>query len=394
MKKVLLLTENFPPIEGGSGRWFWELYSRLPKNNVVVCTHNIEGGNEFDSTHDIPIIRMPLHSKEWGVKSFKGLIFYWQTIKRLKRLIRDRNIEEVHCGRVIHEGVSGWVLKLLTGIPFRCFVHGEDVETAATSREHSFLVRQVCKHATSLICNSFNSKKLLKALEFAEGEKCFVLHPGVDIEKFKPAPRNGAFRQRVGWPLESLVLLTVGRLQRRKGQDYLIQAMPALLKVLPSLHYAVVGRGEEENRLRALIRSLDLTEHVSLHTDFNDDDLVSAYQQCDIFILPNRTIKNDLEGFGMVLVEAQACGKPVIAGDSGGTSETLDEDATGVILDCSTPSTISKQLPETIKRCREFSSAKIIEHAQTRFNWEAHTALFLAKLESHSNDLKNGNNSI
>ncbi len=376
MKKVLLITENFPPIEGGSGRWFWELYSRLPKNKVLVCTHNIEGGNEFDSTHDIPIIRMPLHSKEWGIKSLKGLAFYWRTIKRLKRLIQTHNIEEIHCGRVIHEGVSGWVLKLLTGVPFRCFVHGEDVETAATSREHSFMVKQVCKHASSLICNSYNTQKLVFALGFSTLENCNVIHPGVDINRFKPSQPKPEVRQKYGWRSDALILLTVGRLQKRKGQDFLVEAMPSLLKHIPHLQYVIVGKGEEFENLCLLIEKYQLQKSVFIHTDFDDNDLVNAYQQCDVFILPNRTIRNDIEGFGMVLVEAQACGKPVIAGDSGGTAETLQESITGFVIDCSSPETIETSLPSALEKSLALNTREIVESASKKFHWDKHTAIF------------------
>ena len=381
MKKVLLITENFPPIEGGSGRWFWELYSRLPKNKVLVCTHNIEGGNEFDSTHDIPTIRMPLHSKEWGIKSLKGLIFYWQTIKRLKCLIRAHNIEEVHCGRVIHEGVSGRVLKLLTGVPFRCFVHGEDVETAATSREHSFMVKQVCKHASSLICNSYNTQKLVSSLGFSTQSKCDVLHPGVDINWFKPSQPKPEVRQKYGWSSDALILLTVGRLQKRKGQDFLVEAMPSLLKHIPHLQYVIVGRGEELENLRLLIEKHQLQKSVFIHIGFDDADLVNAYQQCDVFILPNRTIRNDIEGFGMVLVEAQACGKPVIAGDSGGTVETLQENVTGFVINCSSPKIIEAELPKLLVKASTLDNTYIAANVRNKFNWCKHTRAFIKLMD-------------
>lgn len=216
MKHVLVLTENFPPIEGGSGRWFWELYSRLPKDKVSIVTHDLNGGREFDKSHKLHLIRTPLANPEWGIKNISGLRFYFANVRKLLKLVKQHNIDEIHCGRVIHEGVTAWIVKLLTGTPFRCFVHGEDVETVATSREQSLLVKQVCKHATSLICNSYNSQSLVASLGFSDTDKCDVLHPGVDINTFKPAPANNEIRQRFGWAKDSLVLLTVGRLQKKK----------------------------------------------------------------------------------------------------------------------------------------------------------------------------------
>ena len=78
--KVLVLTENFPPISGGSGRWFWELYSRLPREQYLIVADSIAGAAEFDKSHDLNIIRMPLNSIEWGFKSVTGLKFYWHAL--------------------------------------------------------------------------------------------------------------------------------------------------------------------------------------------------------------------------------------------------------------------------------------------------------------------------
>lgn len=372
MNKILLLTENFPPKEGGSGRWFWELYSRLPRENVIVVANDTAEGRLFDESHDLNIIRVELESAEWGVASFKGIRFYTNTILAIRKLIKQHNVREVHCGRVIPEGVVARVLKLLSGIEYRCFVHGEDVETAATSREHSLLVKNVCKSAKTLICNSENSASLVEKLAFETKQKCEVLHPGVDVARFVPAPPDEAFRRNVGWHGKR-VLLTVGRLQRRKGQDYLVKIMPQLLKEFPDLFYAVVGRGECKEELTAMVKQNNLHDSVGIYSDMNDDELIQCYQQCDIFILPNRTIANDIEGFGMVLVEAQVCGKPVIAGDSGGTRETMDVGKTGHVIDCSSPDSLLNNLYELLKKTSiTDDKVNVADYARDRFSWVNH----------------------
>ena len=374
MKKTLLLTENFPPKEGGSGRWFWELYSRLPNDKVLIVANDTPEGREFDKTHELDIVRIELESTEWGLASTKGLGFYWETIRKVLKLIKEHGIEEVHCGRVIPEGVIARALKLLAGARYNCFVHGEDVETAATSREHSLLVKNVCKNASMLICNSENTANIVRKLGFDSGSKCEVLHPGVDTSRFEVAAPDTSFRQKMGWSGKR-VLLTVGRLQRRKGQDFLIKSMPALLKEFPDLFYAVVGRGECYDELISLVDQHKLHDNVCVYPDMDDEALIKCYQQCDIFILPNRTIDNDIEGFGMVLVEAQVCGKPVIAGDSGGTRETMNIGKTGHIIDCSSTENLLKEL-SPILRNREIVDGEvdIADYAKNRFNWDQHVA--------------------
>lgn len=374
MKKTLLLTENFPPKEGGSGRWFWELYSRLPNDKVLIVANDTPEGREFDKTHELDIVRIELESTEWGLASTKGLGFYWETIRKVLKLIKEHDIEEVHCGRVIPEGVIARALKLLAGARYNCFVHGEDVETAATSREHSLIVQNVCKNASMLICNSENTANIVRKLGFDSGSKCEVLHPGVDTSRFEVAAPDTSFRQKMGWSGKR-VLLTVGRLQRRKGQDFLIKSMPALLKEFPDLFYAVVGRGECYDELISLVDQHKLHDNVCVYPNMDDEALIKCYQQCDIFILPNRTIDNDIEGFGMVLVEAQVCGKPVIAGDSGGTRETMNIGKTGHIIDCGSTENLLNGL-SPILRNREIVDGEvdIADYAKKRFNWDQHVA--------------------
>lgn len=348
-KKTLVLTENFPPIAGGSGRWFWELYSRLPAEEYVIVAHQSNIATEFDKTHNLNIIRIPLHSSEWGFKSFAGLKFYFRVFKQLKKIVKEHGITHIHTGRVIHEGVLAWLLSFFTKIEFSTFVHGEDVETAATSGEHNLMVKQVCKKAKMIICNSHNSANIVKRLDYATESKITILHPGFDEKKFYPAKLDTEFKQQMHWT-DKQVILTVGRLQERKGQDKMIEAMPNLLEKHSNLLYAIVGQGECKPKLELLVNKLNLQNHVQFLDEISDEQMVKCYQQCNLFILPNRTIENDIEGFGMVLVEAQACGKPVIAGDSGGTKETMQVGSTGIIVDCQKPVNISVALEELLSK--------------------------------------------
>jgi phosphatidylinositol alpha-1,6-mannosyltransferase len=373
-KRILVLTENFPPISGGSGRWFWELYSRLPKEQVLIATNEDSSAAEFDVNSGMNIIRMPLACKEWGLKSITGLKFYIKTVNRLRKLIKQHNIDEIHCGRVIHEGVSAWLLSLLTKVPYICYVHGEDVETAATSGEHNLMVKQVCKRAAYIICNSHNSANIVKKLGYATDEKLHILHPGVDAHRFVPAPANAAFRAQMNWS-DKKVILTVGRLQRRKGQDKMIEAMPAILKAHANALYAVIGHGDCLTELQALTKQLKLEEHVMFLTDLSDTQMIECYQQCDLFILPNRTINSDIEGFGMVLVEAQACAKPVIAGDSGGTKETMLIDKSGKVVDCTNADNIANAVNDLLAQPELMQSMGDAgrTHVLNSLDWQAHT---------------------
>jgi phosphatidylinositol alpha-1,6-mannosyltransferase len=137
------------------------------------------------------------------------------------------------------------------------------------------------------------------------------------------------------------VLLTVGRLQKRKGHEQLIRALTTIRKTFPDVLYAIIGDGEEWSALEQLVAQESLGRHVQLLGEVDDADLICAYQQCDLFVLPNRQVGADIEGFGMVLLEAQACGRPVVAGASGGTAETMRIPQTGRVVSCDAPDALA-----------------------------------------------------
>ena len=374
MHKTLLISEIFPPIHGGSGRWFWELYSRLPREQYIIAAGATPEAESFDKTHDLNVERLDLSSPSWGIKSATGLRFYWRIFWQLKRKIKQNNITSIHCGRCLPEGVMGYLLSLFTGIPYICYVHGEDVETASTSRELTWLVKKVLGRATKLICNSKNTANIIKNTWQTTPEKVVVLNPGCDTTRFVPAEENKAIKEKLGWN-DKKVILTVGRLQKRKGHDMMISALPEILKQHPDVLYAIIGNGEEKQTLQALATKLNIEKNVKFHAEITDEEMIQCYQQCDLFILPNRTEGNDIEGFGMVLVEAQACGKPVIAGDSGGTAETMLIGKTGYIIDCTKPDIISEKINTMLAESKMLTNLGHCgrTHVVENLDWVAHS---------------------
>lgn len=372
--KALLISEIFPPQHGGSGRWFWEVYSRLSKTDYVLAVGTYPGYVEFDETHDLTVERLDLSSNNWGAISSQGLKYYLRTFLQLRKLIKAHRVDQLHCGRCLPEGVMAYIIWLVYRVPYKCFIHGEDVETAALSRELSWMLRKVFSKASTLICNSQNSANILLDKWQVPESKVIVLHPGVDATRFVPAPKNDITKRSLGWD-DKTVILTVGRLQKRKGQDMIIKALPAIIKQEPNVLYAIIGDGEQRKSLISLADELGVAEHVMFMGEVSDNEMIQSYQQCDIFALPNRTIGNDIEGFGMVLVEAQACGKPVIAGDSGGTSETMVKGETGFIVDCSTPEPLAKQMIHLLSSPHLMSELQINarKHIEDNLDWKSLT---------------------
>jgi len=345
---TLVLTEIFPPRTGGSGRWFWEIYRRLPREDYVIAAGDARGNQEFDRTHTLRVERIPLSLPKWGIRSLGGLRGYWRSLRAVEALLGRHRIDYLHCGRCLPEGWIAWLLKLRHGLPYLCYMHGE--ETAlTTSREYELMIRRVLAGAELVIANSRNTEGLLHRRWGVPPRKVRLLFPGVDATRFVPAERNDQVRHRLGWGNRPVVL-TVGRLQRRKGHDHMILALDHVRRRIPDVLYAIAGAGEEYGRLADLVAGKDLGSHVCFLGEVDDATLIDCYQQCDLFVLPNRQDGRDIEGFGMVLLEAQACGKPVVAGASGGTEETMQIPETGRVVDCRGPDHLAALLVELLSQ--------------------------------------------
>jgi phosphatidyl-myo-inositol dimannoside synthase len=371
---ALIVTEIFPPQTGGTGRWFWELYRRMSPRDCVIVAGEHPRHAEFDQGHDLRLYRIRLSFTTWGVGSLRGLQQYGNAARRLDALVRRERVRILHCGKCLPEGLLGWLLKWWRGVPYVCYVHGEELKLAAKSRELTWLTRRVLHGAEFAIANSRNTFQLLRNRWGLPDERIRVLHPGVDTKKFVAAPRNVQWRAQRGW-YDRPVVLTVGRLQKRKGHDVMLHALASIARTVPDVLYAIVGDGEERASLGELVNRLGLNRHVQFLGELNDDALVSCYQQCDLFVLPNREVGGDIEGFGIVLLEAQSCGQAVVAGLSGGTAETMHVPKTGRLVPCETPDelaqVVSQLLTDPVQLAAMRETAR--QWAVRRFDWSALT---------------------
>jgi phosphatidylinositol alpha-1,6-mannosyltransferase len=371
---TMLLSEIFPPQVGGSGRFYWEVYRRLSREAYLVAVGEHPEQDSFDPHHDLRVERLPLTMPRWGLRSLSGLKGYARALRRLVPLVRAERVDMIHCGRCLPEGLMALALRRLLGIPYVCYAWGEDINVATTSRELAWLARRTLSNAAFVITCSRNTERLLIEEWDLPPRRVRLLHPGVDTLRFAPAPRNPTVREELGWG-DRPVILTVGRLQKRKGFDQMIRALRTVRERVPNVLYAIVGDGEEREGLLELVRNEGASDHVQLLGEFGLDDprLIRCFQQCDLFVLPNRQVGVDIEGFGMVLLEAQACGKPVIAGASGGTSEAVNAPDTGLVVPCETPEGIAAAVAPLLRdeSRREAMGRAAREWVAEKFDWPA-----------------------
>ena len=331
---AMLLSDVFPPQKGGSGTWFWEIYRRQQVNGYVMAVGNSKGIDAGDSVYPQHIERVDLSMGFRGIGKIDSIRHYIRQVRLVRKLCSKHKIRMIHAARPLSEGLVARLVKLTMGTPYLCYVHGEDINIAMTSRELRLLTKSVLSQANAIIANSTFTRDLLLQDWSTDSEKIVLMNPGVDTDYFVPA--ESEITRAEHWK-DKTVLLTVGRLQQRKGHDTVIRAVADLNHAGGLFHYVIVGDGEERKRLQQLAKDLDIANCVEFVGEVDNAELLHYLQICDVFILANRTIGRDVEGFGIVLLEAQACGKPVIAGNSGGTRDTMLPNETGYLIDCNSP---------------------------------------------------------
>jgi phosphatidylinositol alpha-1,6-mannosyltransferase len=306
------------------------------------------------------------------VLGFRAARAFWRTLRQLRQLVVDEGVTCIHCGKCLPEGLLALALRSWKGIPYTCHVWGEELGFARTSRELTWLTRRVLHGARHVVVCSTNSKQLLLGEWGLPADRLSVINPGVDIEHFVPAAPDPAVRDRLGWT-GRMVLLTVSRLDKRKGHDMLLRALPTIREAVPNALYAIVGDGAEREPLRRQVAEHGLGDCVQFLGSIaaNDPRLAECYQQCDLFVHPNRQVGNNFEGFGMVLTEAEACGKPVIAGASGGTADTLLDGETGWLVRCEEPGPLAEAVVDLLRdRSRLAAMGEAARHwVVERFDW-------------------------
>jgi phosphatidylinositol alpha-1,6-mannosyltransferase len=325
---IVLLTEVYPPAIGGSGTLLENLYCRLGGTTVHVLTHG--EGSRVQRGLEVDTVRMG--APTWGVfepASFRRHLRVAGAVNRLRR----PGHTVVHCAKALPEGLSARFASWRGGGPYVCWVHGEELGHMSTSNELTWLARRVYQGATAVFANSENSRQLLTAGWGVPDSRVHVIHPGVDVDRFRPDVNGTAERARIGACPGDVVFLSVGRLDRRKGHDMALRALARVRRVLPAIKYGIVGDGPQRAGLEALAAEVGVADLVHFAGAVGEADLPAWYAASDVFLMPNRADGVDFEGFGIVFLEAAAAGKPSIGGRSGGVVEAIDDGITGLLVD-------------------------------------------------------------
>ena len=326
----LMLTELFLPTKGGTAVSFDDDFRRLGGKEIHVVTADVPGASEFDRTQPNTIHRVALKRVPW-LKP-ESLLIYWKLLMKAATLAVTRRFLAIFAGRVLPEGLVAWTIARLRGRPVLIYAHGEELTNWGRGRKFA-LMRFVFRRADAVLANSDFTRDTLVGLLGVDPARIAVVYPTVDEERFRPGLVGEDLRAGLGLSKGQRLILSIGRLQRRKGFDSVIRALPLLHRQGIDAHYVVIGVGDDGEYLQRLAAELGVSDRMHLLGHVSYEDLPRWYAACDLFAMPNRDIDGDTEGFGLVFLEAASAGKPAVAGIAGGTGSAVVDGVTGLRVD-------------------------------------------------------------
>ena len=329
MNRLLVLTELFLPTKGGTAVWAAEVYRRLGGKEIHIVTADVPGAAAVDATHPNTIHRISLRRVAWLRP--ESLAMYARFFFKSLGLALTHRFDAIHAFRALPEGLVAWALARLTLRPVVIYAHGEELTTWGRGGKYKAM-RFALRHADRVVANSEHTRDTLLQMG-VDAARITIIYPGVDVAVFRPGLEVAGLRDSLGIRPDEKLVFSVGRLSRRKGFDQMIRAVAALRAEGMALRYVIAGIGEDAEYLDALIAEHQLQAIVHLIGAVNESDLPRWLNACDVFAMPNREINGDNEGFGMVFIEAAACGKPSLAGEAGGTGSAVLHKVTGLRVD-------------------------------------------------------------
>jgi phosphatidylinositol alpha-1,6-mannosyltransferase len=374
--RILFLTDKFAPERGGSQIIFANAYHHLPEHEVVVLTRDFPGAAEFDASYRHRVVRLPFPT----VPKLRSALFNFQLLAAARRLCQTERFDQVHGGQALETGSAALAVARRQNLPLVLHTFAEDITSFEKHRLLGPPMRRALRNAVALSTISRFTLERLKGQGVSE-ERISLLYPGLAPDDWVEHSGAAAIRSQFGLNGKK-VILTVSRLISRKGQDTVLRALPRVLERVPQVVYLIAGDGPERPRLEKLTADLGIQAHVRFAGSIANKDALHFYHACDVFAMPNREMPNgDIEGFGLVFLEANACGKPVIGGRSGGATDAIVDAETGFLVDPESPTEIADRLIQLLsdpERAAAMGAAGK-QRVRSSFTWE-HTGQALHRI--------------
>jgi phosphatidyl-myo-inositol dimannoside synthase len=372
--RTLLVTNDFPPRPGGIQSFIYHLAVRMPAGSVVVYASDWRGAREFDAAQPFVVVR----------EDTRVLLPTPAVGRRAVSLARGYGCEAVLFGAAAPLALLAPRLRREAGISRAvALTHGHEVGWAAVPGARALLRRIGRGLDVMTYLGDYTRARLAPVVEgLTELRR---LAPGVDIDTFHPAVDGTAIRRRHGLA-DRPVVVCVSRLVPRKGQDALIRALPALRERVPGAALLLVGGGYDRARLARLARSRGVADHVVFCGTVPWEEVPAHYAAGDVYAMPCRTRAGglDVEGLGIVYLEASASGLPVVAGDSGGAPDAVRDGVTGYVVDGRDPAQLVDRLA-TVLADRSLASrmgAAGRAWVESEWRWDAQATRLRELLEA------------
>nr|WSZ95614.1 glycosyltransferase family 4 protein [Streptomyces sp. NBC_00857] len=374
MHKTLIVTNDFPPRPGGIQAFLHNMALRLDPEQLVVYASTWKRGREgteataaFDAEQPFTVVR----------DRTTMLLPTPRVTRRVTQLLRAHGCESVWFGAAAPLGLMGPALRAAGARRLVATTHGHEAGWAQLPVARQLLRRIGEGTETITYLGEYTRSRIAAALTPEAAGRMVQLPPGVDEKTFHPGSGGTEIRERLGLTGRPVVVC-VSRLVPRKGQDTLILALPAILAHVPDAVLLIVGGGPYENDLRKLARETGVADAVRFTGAVPWAELPAHFGAGDVFAMPCRTRRGglDVEGLGIVYLEASATGLPVIAGDSGGAPDAVLDGETGWVVRGGPPEVAARESAERIvtllqdESLRREMGERGREWVESRWRWD------------------------
>lgn len=342
MEKILCITNDFGPRAGGIETFVIGLIERLPQSRVIVYTSAQDNSEPYDRkwlvNYGVEVVR----DKAKILLPTPGIAYC------IKDLVRERKISTVFFGAAAPLGLLSRGLRKVGVNHIVALTHGHEVWWSKVwpfTMAMKFISRHV-NHLTYL--GEYTRSAISRSVTEQAAANMVKIAPGIDTDHFSPQDAS-ELRRELGLTNKK-VIVSVGRLVHRKGQDVLIEAMPNIIQEVPEAHILMIGEGPYRSYLETRVKTLGLQERVTFIGRIQYAELPRYICAGEVFVMPSRSrlAGLEVEGLGIVYLEASACGLPVIAGNSGGAPDAVLVGETGLVVEGTKTESVASAVVELL----------------------------------------------
>ncbi len=358
--KTLLFTLEYPPFKGGVANYYGHIEKYWPQ--FAARDLDIDIGNTDTR------LRV-LHNNDGALLSTWLWPKWLPSFKLLKDAVKRQDIKHIIVGHILPLGTVTYRLHKTTGISYTVILHGMDLSLAMKPGRKQLITKKILLSAKNIVCVSANTLDILAGFMGEDiRQKSHIVYPGINTDFVVDQQKFEDIRKQHNL-INKTVLFSIGRLVKRKGVSDVIEAMREVNKTYPDLHYFIAGDGPEKMKLLDIAMK---NKNITFLGRISDKEKNAWLSACDMFVQPAYATDNDFEGFGIVYLEASIAAKAVIAGNSGGVPEAVEDGVSGILVE---PKNISKISQAIIRLAGDVGLRNKLgrqghDRAVEWFNWE------------------------